>query len=74
MNLTQDFNGEMPVLPLRGLAVFPNMTVHFDVAREASIKALDWAMAAGAATAFRRGIANGEQVRELFASRFLIEN
>ena len=45
MTLTPFPNAEMPVLPLRGLAVFPNMTVHFDVAREASIKALDEAMA-----------------------------
>ena len=45
MTLTPLPNMEMPVLPLRGLAVFPNMTVHFDVAREASIKALDLAMA-----------------------------
>lgn len=37
-------------------------------------RALDWAMAAGAATAFRRGIASGEQVRELFGRYFLIEN
>lgn len=37
-------------------------------------RALDWAMAAGAATAFRRGIASGEQVRELFGRHFLIEN
>lgn len=44
MTLTPFPNTEMPVLPLRGLAVFPNMTVHFDVAREASIKALDEAM------------------------------
>ena len=45
MTLTPFPRAEMPVLPLRGLAVFPNMTVHFDVAREASIKALDEAMA-----------------------------
>ncbi len=36
----------MPVLPLRGLAVFPNMLLHFDVARPQSVKALDEAMAA----------------------------
>lgn len=34
----------MPALALRGLTVFPNMLLHFDVGREASIKALDEAM------------------------------
>lgn len=34
----------MPTLALRGLTVFPNMILHFDVARPASIKALDEAM------------------------------
>ena len=34
----------MPALALRGLTVFPNMLVHFDVGREASIRALDEAM------------------------------
>ena len=37
-------SGQMPVLALRGLVVFPKQTVHFDVAREKSIKALDAAM------------------------------
>ena len=36
--------GHLPVLALRGLAVFPEQTVHFDVGREKSIKALDAAM------------------------------
>ena len=30
----------IPVLPLRGLTVFPGMNVHFDVGREKSAKAL----------------------------------
>lgn len=34
----------MPVLALRGLVVFPRQTVHFDVSREKSIKALEKAM------------------------------
>ena len=34
----------MPALALRGINVFPNMLLHFDVARETSIKALDEAM------------------------------
>ena len=37
----------MPALALRGLTVFPNMLIHFDVGREASIKALDEAMTSG---------------------------
>ena len=34
----------MPVLALRGLVVYPRQTVHFDVAREKSVKALEKAM------------------------------
>lgn len=34
----------MPVLALRGLTVFPQTTMHFDVGREKSIRALDKAM------------------------------
>ena len=37
----------MPALALRGLTVFPNMLLHFDVGREASIKALDECMSSG---------------------------
>ena len=37
-------SGQMPVLALRGLVIFPKQTVHFDVAREKSIKALEAAM------------------------------
>ncbi len=36
---------KMPVLALRGLTVFPNTPMHFDVGREKSIHALDRAMA-----------------------------
>lgn len=36
----------MPVLALRGLTVFPQTTIHFDVGREKSIRALDRAMSA----------------------------
>ena len=34
----------VPILALRGLTVFPGMTLHFDVGREKSIKAVDRAM------------------------------
>ena len=37
----------MPVLALRGITVFPNLTIHFDVGRAASIRALEEAMAGG---------------------------
>lgn len=36
-------------------------------------RAFDWAVSAGAATAFSGGIADGAQVRELFGRHFLIE-
>lgn len=35
---------ELPLIPLRGLTLFPYMVLHFDVGREKSIKALDAAM------------------------------
>ncbi len=34
----------MPLIPLRGLSVFPYMVLHFDVGREKSVKALEEAM------------------------------
>lgn len=37
----------MPVIALRGLTVFPNVLIHFEVARTASVRALEAAMAAG---------------------------
>lgn len=37
-------NEVMPLIPLRGLAVFPNMVLHFDIGREKSILALERAM------------------------------
>ena len=39
-------SGKLPVLALRGLAVFPDQTVHFDVGRKKSVLALDAAMKA----------------------------
>ena len=39
-------SGKMPVLALRGLTVFPDQTVHFDVGRHKSVLALDAAMKA----------------------------
>ena len=37
-------SGRLPILALRGLAVFPDQTVHFDVGRLKSVKALEAAM------------------------------
>ena len=37
-------NNKMPVLALRGLAIFPDQTVHFDIGRIKSALALDNAM------------------------------
>ncbi len=37
----------MPVIALRGLTVFPNVLIHFEVSRDISIKALELAMSAG---------------------------
>jgi len=38
------YAGKMAILALRGLAVFPEQTVHFDVGRAKSVRALDAAM------------------------------
>ena len=40
------YAGTMPILALRGLVVFPNQTVHFDVGRKKSTLALEAAMKA----------------------------
>lgn len=34
----------LPLIPLRGITIFPNMVIHFDVGREKSIAALEEAM------------------------------
>ena len=41
-NIQAKFN--IPVLPLRGLVVFPKMMLHFDVARKKSVEAINRAM------------------------------
>ena len=35
---------QIPLLPLRGILVFPNMVLHLDVGRERSVNALEQAM------------------------------
>ena len=37
-------SGNMPILALRGLAVFPEQTIHFDVGRSKSVQALEACM------------------------------
>ncbi len=37
-------NRRIPLLPLRGLSIFPYMVLHFDVGREKSVRALEEAM------------------------------
>jgi ATP-dependent Lon protease len=43
----QIISGKLPVLALRGLAVYPGQSVHFDVGRMKSVKALEQAMQDG---------------------------
>lgn len=38
------YAGKMPILALRGLAVFPDQTIHFDVGRTKSVRALEACM------------------------------
>ena len=40
-------NRELPLIPLRGITIFPYMVLHFDVGREKSIQALEEAMLNG---------------------------
>ena len=35
---------KLPLIPLRGISIFPHMVIHFDVGRERSINALEQAM------------------------------
>lgn len=40
----QLISGRLPIIALRGLTIFPDQTVHFDVGRPKSVQALDAAM------------------------------
>jgi ATP-dependent Lon protease len=44
MGLNKSKVRKMPLLPLRGLLVYPSMVLHLDVGREKSVKALEQAM------------------------------
>ena len=35
---------DLPLVPLRGITVFPNMIMHLDIGRESSVNALEVAM------------------------------
>ena len=42
--LTEEIEPIVPLLPLRGMLVFPTMVLHLDVGREQSVQALEQAM------------------------------
>ena len=44
MQFFTDDNSRYPLLPLKDMVVFPNRVVHLFVAREKSIRAIDYAM------------------------------
>lgn len=44
MNISESSYGALPVVALRGIVVFPGMSLHFDVGRKKSIEALQAAM------------------------------
>lgn len=47
-NIKRNEDGKLvlPLIPLRGLTIFPNMVLHFDIGREKSINAMEKAMIA----------------------------
>ncbi|GAA0456711.1 endopeptidase La [Alkalibacillus silvisoli] len=42
--MSNEINQEIPLLPLRGVIIYPSMVQHLDVGREHSVKALEQAM------------------------------
>ena len=61
------YAGKMPILALRGLAVFPDQTVHFDVGRAKSIHALDAAMKQ-VESANKNMVDNMQQVQDIMVA------
>ncbi len=43
-NIYKVKNSNLPVIPMRGILVFPNSVIHFDIGREISLNALNEAM------------------------------
>ncbi|MCR4600716.1 MAG: endopeptidase La, partial [Clostridia bacterium] len=44
IHISDGRDNEMPVIPLRGITIFPSMMLHFDIGREKSVTALEQAM------------------------------
>ena len=65
MTLTPVSTVRMPVLALRGLTVFPSMILHFDVGRDASIKALNQAHGRRQGAADKLGISKSSLWRKM---------
>ena len=53
------FSQRLPILALRGLNVFPGMTVHFDVGRKKSVRAVEEAMRAIVQRCLEKGVVVG---------------
>ena len=60
----QIISGKLPVMALRGLAIFPGQSVHFDVGRLKSAKALEQAMKDGKRVAVPK--CYGDEMKFLF--------
>ena len=45
--MTEQIDPIVPLLPLRGMLVFPTMVLHLDVGREQSVQALEQGYACG---------------------------
>jgi ATP-dependent Lon protease len=44
VNIYKPENKTLPLIPLRGISIFPHMVIHFDVGRDKSIEALEKSM------------------------------
>ncbi len=59
----------LPLIPLRGLTVFPNVVINFDIGRDKSIKALEKAMVMEQRVFF--GVAEKRRHRAAYSRGFL---
>ncbi|MCQ2514482.1 MAG: endopeptidase La [Ruminococcus sp.] len=74
MDLETQGNVTVPVLPLRGMVVFPRTLIHFDVGRKKSIAAISYAMKAEQMiflTAQKDAAENEPAITDLFATGIL---